>query len=174
MSFVRPIPDGISWLKTTLPVVVVVGLYHDGRQIFPDEVERNYDGARSSRRKIKKNEQKKYKNKNKTPPRQMQTEETNDKEKQYAWGRLRSLFHFRLSVPSLHFLLTKKNKLLGTRSVDHDRMGLTDPFDSFLLSEIVCVYFFFNLSVRMLLGSAGVLLGFGPDSSRALVGFGGA
>ena len=63
---------------------------------------------------------------------------------------------------------------MGTRSVDHDRMGLTDPFDSFLLSEIVCVYFFFNLSVRMLLGSAGVLLGFGPDSSRALVGFGGA
>ena len=61
----------------------------------------------------KKNEQKKYKNKNKTPPRQMQTEETNDKEKQYAWGRLRSLFHFRLSVPSLHFLLTKKKQTVG-------------------------------------------------------------
>ena len=65
MSFVRPIPDGISWLKTTLPVVVVVGLYHDGRQIFPDEVERNYDGARSSRRKRKKTSKRNTKTKTK-------------------------------------------------------------------------------------------------------------
>ncbi len=174
MSFVRPIPDGISWLKTTLPVVVVVGLYHDGRQIFPDEVERNYDGARSSRRKRKKTSKRNTKTKTKHHHGKCKQRRQMTKKNNMPEADSGAFFIF---VSRFHRFISswqKKNKLLGTRSVDHDRMGLTDPFDSFLLSEIVCVYFFFNLSVRMLLGSAGVLLGFGPDSSRALVGFGGA